>query len=36
MQIHATDEVEGVPLLEIRALFRQAGLNLGGRLKTGQ
>jgi len=27
MQIHATDEVEGVPLLEIRALFRQAGLN---------
>ena len=26
MQIQTTDEVEGVPLLKIRALFRQAGL----------
>jgi hypothetical protein len=27
MQIHASDEVEGVSLLKIRALFRQAGLD---------
>ena len=27
MQIHATDKVEGVPLLDIRALFRQGGLD---------
>ena len=27
MQIHTTDEVEGVPLLKIRALFLQAGLD---------
>jgi hypothetical protein len=27
VQIHATDEVEGVPLLDIRALFRQGGLD---------
>lgn len=27
MQIQTTDEIEGVPLLKIRALFRQAGLD---------
>lgn len=32
MQIHASDEVEGVSLLKIRALFRQAGLD--GTLST--
>jgi len=27
VQIQTTDEIEGVPLLKIRALFRQAGLD---------